>query len=294
MLSILKYGFYASVLAGAAYVFVGPDKLLSFASQGERLIKEKLDSQTLEDQLEDVRDRIEGLDHELGRLKHDVIERRVEIDTLSMQIGNREGELSRLQRNLEKAREYLAEDRATYRLSGITYSLAEIEADAELKFQEYRTKEEALANLSQTLEIKKHALKVSNENVHRAQALRSDLDGKTRLLAAELQRFRAKEVYAESVDQGVRTEELKTELGKAQQALRDFEKKLAVEDRMLQERMKLAAGGEPGGIDYEAVAINVEDISTRIEHYFLLGNPDGVTSRVEEESEVEATAVAGK
>ena len=271
MLTLLKYGFYASILAGAAYVFVGPDRLISYAEQGKEAIEDKLsESHSLEDELGSVKKRVDGLEKEIRRLKKEGIEKKVELDTLHDDVRKREDDLGHLRNSLEKAREYLAQNKERYNIGGITYTFHEIELDAEVKFREYQAKEEAYKALLQTYNIKKSAIAVSEESVAQAQTLKAELESKVRLMSAKLDELRAREIQAEALAYGVDTEDFKTELGRAQKSLNDLEKKLETERRILEEQIAQAPG-QTGGIDYHRVAVEEsEDIGIRIGRHFLM------------------------
>lgn len=284
MLSILKYGFYASVLAGAAYLFVGPDRLVSFAKRGEKVIKQKLDElHGFESRLDDVRSQLDEIDAEIRDHRKEVIERKVDVEQLTQTIMERENELQRLRRNLEKAQELLSQESTRYMIGGVSYTFAEVEQDADIKFNEYQTKERTLKNLRDTLRLKEESLAVSEANVTGAIARKGDLEGQIRLIAAELERFRARQIYVECVDQGILPEEINTELGKAEHRLGDLKKELAVKERMLDERVK-AGPGQVGGINYERVSQDAQelDIATRIRRYFLPESIGAETSQATE------------
>ena len=87
-------------------------------------------------------------------------------------------------------------------------------------------------------------------------------------LKAQLDRFKAKEVYAETVNVHEPGVEFKTLMGKTQKMMAEFEKQLEVKDRLLDERIRLG-GDFVSGIDYAAEEnVPSEDIAEEITHYF--------------------------
>ncbi|MEW6742591.1 MAG: hypothetical protein AB1486_07515 [Planctomycetota bacterium] len=289
MMTLIKYGLIAAVLAGAAFLFLGPERVKSLAHEGKQMIEEKIsDVKGFESELNSVNQKVRNLDQEIRNLRREVIERKVDVGMLRETVDKKTEELASLRRNIEKASELLAEDAAEFVIGGRHYTRREVELDAEVRFKEYQAKEETLHNLQQTLGIKENSLQVAEENVARANHLRAELEGKVRLLAARLERLRAREVYAESADYGIATDELKTELGAAQAMIRDFEKKLEVRDRMLDERLKVGPG-EVGRIDYDSVTQNDTDIATQIRRYFM---PETVEKRLHQDAALPSTAQA--
>jgi len=272
MFGIIKWAAVGALVAGGALFFVGPEKLKFWAEHGKRIVTEKISEvQGLEGQLSVIETKIETLDQEIQKLKEQVIERRIDTSTLRESIEVKDTALGKLKTNLEKASILLGERRDSFVIGRIAYTRHEVEADAQEKLHTYQLQSESLKNLRDTLTMKENALKISEENVARAETLRAELEAKVRLLGAKLERFRAKEILCEATATCVPTQELKTELGAAQAMLHDFEKQLEVKDRVLDERMRFSAApvDRVNGIDYEAnPAEDTADIATTIKRYF--------------------------
>jgi chromosome segregation ATPase len=272
MLGIFKWAAIGTLVAGGTLFLLGPEKIKFWAEHGKRLVEEKISEvQGLEGQLSVIETKIQSLDREIQKLKEQVIERRIDTSTMRESIDVKDTALGKLKTNLEKARHLLEEPRDSFVIGRVAYTRHEVEADAEEKLHTHQLQSESLKNLRDTLKMKENALKISEENVARAEALRAELDAKVRLLGAKLERFRAKEILCEATAACVPTDELKTELGSATAMLHEFEKQLDVKDRVLDERMRLAAvpADRVNGIDYEAApAAETADMAATIRHYF--------------------------
>ena len=91
-------------------------------------------------------------------------------------------------------------------------------------------------------------------------AVREDLVGKVALLQAKVEKYKARQVYAETVTLDFDARDFNTEIGEARQSLAKFEQKLEVKNRMLDEKLKVAVSGKSvvSGIDYTKTAQQAE------------------------------------
>ena len=194
------------------------------------------------------------------------IRRRIEAERLSADVEERERALAKRAVVLEKVSGLLAEGRDQYVIGRTVYGRAEIENDAAEKLGLYTVQGETLKSLKETLATKQKALAISHENVGRAAALRIELISKVGLLEAQLQKFRAKETFAATVEEALDFSELDSDLARARELIQDFEQDLEVKDRMLDERMSGSSEQPAGGIDYETLEEPEENLVGRIHH----------------------------
>lgn len=271
MFGLIKWAVAGALVAGGALFFVGADRLKMYAEHGKHVMQEKISEVTgLEGQLDAINSKIQNLDQEIVKLKEKMIEQRIDVSSLRESVDSRDAQLGKLKTNLEKASRLLSDPRDSFVIGRIAYTRHEVEADAEEKLHTYQLQADSLKNMRETLKMKENALTISQENVAQGESLKAELEAKVRLLAAKLERYRAKQVLAEATASTIPTDELKTELGSAHALLREFEKQLEVKDRVLDERMKLAPAKveHVSGIDYEATGEDTADVATMIRRYF--------------------------
>lgn len=240
---------------GALGCLYGKDQILAWFEHGKATLQERIDEfQGMRSELARIEDRVDSLDEEIRSLKEQAIRSEVEVEHLEGEVDDRRSALDRLHRSLEKARTILESPGERFEIGGASYTRAEIERDVADKIGLYEVQRDTLAQLDQTLGVHRSALTLARENVARGEALRTELQGKVRLLHAQLEKHRAREVYAEAVACDFDAREFNTEIGEVRQLFSKFETRLDIEGRMLDERLSLAAGSSLGGIDYEAPA----------------------------------------
>lgn len=264
--SLFRLGMLATLVGGSAFALIGPDRLKSYFDDGKDAVLEALDSaQSMEKKLGQIRKQIASLDEEARRLKEDAIRRRVEAERLRLEVDERGRVLETRAQTLEKASKLLAQGQEQYVIGRTVYARAEVEKDAAEKLNLYNVQAETLRSLRETLATKEKAQAIAEENVARAAALRVELQSRVGLLEAQLQKFRAKEVFAATVDEVLDLSELDSDLARAREMIQSFERDLEVKDRMLDERLKGGPEQPKGGIDYDAGSAAEEDVVGRIE-----------------------------
>jgi len=266
MKTILKLSVLTVVVAAAVGFFIFPEKIKLYAGTGKRLIQEKIEeAQGLETKLALVETRVCSLDREINRLNTEMVRRQVDVEYLEDLVSEKVEAHENLRRAMKSASELLAEGRENYKINGRTYTHAEVSRDASEKLKIFRIQSETIDNLNQTLNTKKNTLQMARENVVNAESIKGELIAKVRFLKADLEKFKAKEVFAETKSTGDLTAEFKTEIGKTQKMLADFEKQLNVKERILDERIRIN-GDFVGGIDYTSPRVIIdEDVAAAIE-----------------------------
>lgn len=268
---VLKTAVLTSLAAGVAAATFGPRTVADWARESTDAVTSHFqDIQGLQPELQRIESKVAALDDEIIELKEIAFREEVEIRQLQIDISDRQATVEHLRTNLERADSLLDTELSTFKIRGITYGRDEIEKDLEEKMRLYKVQRDTLSQLREILSTRENALTLAQENVQRGEVLREELTGRVRLLHAQLERYQAREVYAEAVANDFNAQEFNTGIGEARQLLAKFEHKLEVKNRMLDDRMRVAAGSESAaGIDYlaasESAAALREELSLLLE-----------------------------
>lgn len=259
-----------SLGVGALSCLYGREQIAAWLHHGRQEIVAKIDEiQGMKGELRGIESRVQSLESEIRELREHSVGEEVEVQRLDQEADGRRQALDRLHQNLAKAQELLATNADRFVIGTRAYTRAEVEHDVAAKLDLFQVQKETLAQLEQTLEVRRGALAMAKENVARGEALKSELTGKLRLLEAKVEKQRAREVYAEAVTGDFDAAEFQTAIGEVRQLCAKFETKLEVKDRLLDERLRLASGEKPSGIDYDARVPAADDVNERLSQ--LLG-----------------------
>lgn len=262
---ITRVGLLGTLGIGSAVAFLGGDRVKLYYENAKESIVSAIDeAQGMDAKLGLIRTQINSLDQEERRLKSDAIRTSVELEALRTDIDSRRTSVARQAELLERVSTLLADGAPTYTIAGRTYDRAAVERDAAEKLAIYTVQKETLGSLEETLSTKEKAQIMSAENVGRAAALRVELKAQVSLLEAKLEKFRAKQNFAATVEEVVDTDQIDSALARAKEMMRDFNQDLEVKDRMLDEQLKGAQSPIPTGISYDAPASAGEDLAMRI------------------------------
>jgi len=254
MKTLFKFALFSVLTVTAAAAVLNWDDFKAVASTGRKMIERKIDEvQGMETKLSILREKVAGLGKEILELKTDLVRRQVDVEYMEKIVDEKRRALARLETALEQASRLLAEPRDTYLIGGRAYSREAVSRDAEEKMKLYKIRKETLANLEKTLETKRKTLEMARRNVERGESMKAELAAKVKFLEARVDRYKAKEVYADTVKVEDPSVEFKTLLGRTRKMLDEFERQLAVKDRLLDERIRLG-GDYTCGIDYAAKA----------------------------------------
>lgn len=264
--SLFRIGLLTTLVGGSAFALVGPERIKMFVLDGKESILSALDEvQGMESRLKMIKSEIGDLNDEMRRLREEAVRHRVETERLEEDVFVRGQSLERRAATLEKASVLLAGQDDSFEIGGRIYSRTEVERDASEKLALYNVQAETLENLQQTLATKKKAQGLAEENVGRAKVLRTQMASKVTLLEAELQKYRAKETFAATVEEAVDTSDLDSDLARARELIKSFEQELEVQDRMLDERLNSNPATTSGGIDYEVFEAKGGDLVEQIQ-----------------------------
>lgn len=263
--SLTRIGLLATLVGGSTIALVGSDRARVYYETGKEAIVSAIDeAQGLEAKLKLIRTQIRSLDKEQRRIKEEAIESTVELEALRHDVASRRVALEKQAALLEKVSAMLGSGEARYVIAGRGYSREEVERDAAEKLALFDVQKDTLANLDETLATKEKAQQMASENVSRAEALRSDLRAQVSLLEARLEKYRAKQDFAATVEDVVDTAEIDSALARARERIAEFSKQLEVKDRMLDERLKRSATQPAKGIEYEVSEGSATDLASRI------------------------------
>lgn len=252
---MLKFLFKGAMLGCTALVALGltygPDQVKSWIRQGKKAVKDQIDEyKGMSAELRTIQRRVDALDGEIQKLKEGAIRSESDLKNLEVEVEQRESSLNSMQGNLEKANVLLGSDAARFLICGVSYSRNEVEQDVQDKIELFKVQKGTLDHLRETLMTQRNALALAQENVGRGEAVRTELISKVRLLDAQLKRYEAKRVYHEAVAHDFSTSTFNTGLGEARKLLADFESKLTVKNRLLDEQLKVETKSKVSGIDY--------------------------------------------
>jgi septal ring factor EnvC (AmiA/AmiB activator) len=268
---LMRSVFLGALSAGALFAFGGTDQVMGWFQDSRQAVTEKINEfQGMSAELRKIESRVGRLDKEIQSLKENAIREDVEVRNLEQEVSDREEALERLRTNLEKANTLIETESDFFRIGGETYSRIEVERDVADKIRLYKVQEETMAHLRQTHMTHRNALALARENVNRGEAVRAELSSKVRLLKAKLERYKAREVYAEAVATDFDAQEFNTAMGETRSLFAKFETKLEVKNRMLDQRKKISNNSQVTGIDYEAPEKAPVDVRSELSR--LLGN----------------------
>lgn len=251
---LLKTSLLGVLATGALYATGTTDKVVHMFEHGKKKVAEKINElQGMSAQLNRIESKVSQLDTEILELKQAAVRDQIEVERLESDIDERQGGLDKLKGSLERAHSLLETEEEYFRIGSATYSRDEVERDVAEKIALYKVQDETLAHLRQTYVTHRNAKTIAQENVRRGQAVKIDLESKIRLLRAKLERYKAREIYAETVAVDFDAEDFNTGIGEARQLFARFDKDLEVKNRLLDERMRInATSGSVTGIDYDA------------------------------------------
>lgn len=266
MFSMLtRLGLLGTLGVGSAVAFLGGDRVKLYYENAKESVMSAIDeAQGMEAKLGLIHTQIESLDAEERRLKHDSIRNTIDVDALRSDIENRKASLAKQADLLERVSAMLGSGESHYVIAGRSYDRASVERDATEKLAVYTVQKDTLASLEETLSTKEKAQVMAAENVGRAAALRVELKAQVALLEAKLEKYRAKQDFAATVEEVVDTGDIDSALARAKEMMRDFSKDLEVKDRMLDEQLKGAESQPSTGISYDESAVSSADLPARI------------------------------
>jgi hypothetical protein len=227
----------AGVVALATGV-LGGERVRLYGKTGERWIGEqveKIEGVTMK--LELLKTKVHDLDGEVSRLERGVVQRQVEVDTLASRLKDEEANVARRKKTLERAASMLEENKAFYEINGHAYTREDLEHDARGRLEQCRDAEKGLDEDRRVLTIREKTLEIARQHLERARTRRVDLSREVRSLEARIAQHKAKRALAEALESPDLSRELCTELGKVEKMTKELEDKLAVEERIVDERL---------------------------------------------------------
>lgn len=259
-----KTAVLGTLATGTLWLTVGPDQIKDWVSDGKDAVQQQISEyQGMGAELRKVEKKVQKLDREIQDLAESAYKAEIDVKELEEDLDDRQSSIERLRVNLGKANALLGSEADYFAIGGIEYSRREVERDVQDKIELYKVQKSTLSHMRETLMIRRNALTMARENVVRGKEVRTELTEQVRLLAAKLKRYEARKIYSEAVTCDFDAQEFNTEIGSARKLLAQFDKKLKVKDRLLDEQLKIASESKLTGIDYDAPEVK-GDLSSEL------------------------------
>ncbi len=232
---------------------VGSDKMRTYHKTGERWVSEQVDKlEGLPMKLELLRTKVSDLGEEVRRLERGVIQKRLDVDALATRVKEDEQRVERHKRALERAAALLDEGQVRYEINGHTFTRDDIERDARAKLEACRDAERSIDEQKRVLVIRERTLELSRQHLEKARVRRVEIGRELKTIEARIAQHKAKRALAEALETPDVSQEVQTELGRVEKMTKELRDKLAVEEKLIDERLAKTEAGTPGSIDYEA------------------------------------------
>jgi len=222
------------------------------------------DNVPLDLKIKHAREEVQRLGPDIRKCMHLVARQQVEIETLEQRIAERKNELTKQKAAMLKLRDDLKRDETSYVYAGHTYKASEVRRDLALRFDRYKTLEEAIQRDEQILAARRKTLKANERRVDEMLAAKKQLQVQLEQLEARWKTLQAAQTASE-------IEFDDSHLAKTKTLIRQIHKELDVRDKML------ASEGKVSGlipVNEKPVTIPVTDVTKQIDEYFS----DGKTS----------------
>jgi len=184
------------------------------------------------------------LDSTIENRRSALVDMQLQAEALEREIGKRQQDLSRDRLALEKAAVLLEKKQETYTVGGLTYTYAEVDADARIKAERFRQDADMLATRRDTLAQSSRAITDTRDVLSNAEVERQRL-------ANDIERLEIRAVSLKTTSQITPAHMARTDasLGTAyediQQAVQELEHRLTKGERLIEVRRSDSAG-----IDY--------------------------------------------
>jgi peptidoglycan hydrolase CwlO-like protein len=278
---LFKSGLIGMLGAGAVYASGGADEVMDWFKDQKQVVEHKIsEMKGMPAELRRIERRVDDLDQEIRRLKEDQFSQEHAVKKTEQDLKDRGNTMKILKSNLEKAQNLLSNDAEYFRIGPATYSRQEVESDVAEKIRLFRVQEETLAHLRQTYVTHQNAIAMAAENVQRGETLRTELQSKVRLLHAKLEKYKARQIYAETIALDFDAQEFNTEIGETRKMFAEFEEKLAVKNRVLDERLKIEDNSSVLGINYDADTNKPFDVRNELTNLLNPGQTERAASPV--------------
>lgn len=218
----------------------------------------------IEFELRRARDEVAALVPEIHKSLHVIAEQQVEVENLQATIEHKQAALEDQEEAILALNEDLKSGEAKFVYAGHKYTAGEVQRDLAERFNRFKVAEETVKAQREILEAKQKALAAHTQTLEGMLSQKKDLEVQLERLDAKLRTVEArKQISSLEIDD--------SKLAKAKSLIKEIDKKLDVEARMLD-----AEGNFTGLIPVETKTEVPVDISEQVAKYF-----DGDASKVD-------------
>lgn len=246
-------GPFKHIRNAARYVWTG---LTSWSKDVE-------DNVPLDLKIKHAREQVVQLGPDIRRCLQQIARQQVDIEELQQGIARRRLELERQKSALLKLRNDLKRGEEHYVYAGHTYSAAEVRRDLALRFDRYRTLEEALKRDEAILAARKKALQANERRVEEMLAARKQLE-------VQIEQLEARWKTLQAAQSATDLEFDDSQLAQTKMLIRKISRELDVRDKML------AANGNLSGVipvdEKKPLHIPLADVTKQIDEHFAGAN----------------------
>ena len=178
------------------------------------------------------REEVAKLGPDIRKCMHVIAEQQVEVEDLQERIAKRQEQLKTDELAIRKMRNDLKSGETHYVYSGNSYKASEVRKDLALRFERFRTFEDAVKRDAQILEAKKKAVKANERRLEEMLASKKQLELKLEQLEARWKTVQAAEVASD-------LEFDDSHLSKTKSLLRKLDKELDVRVRVMASEGKM-------------------------------------------------------
>lgn len=210
----------------------------------------------LEFELERARDEVEALVPEIHKSLHVIAKQQVEVENLKETIAHKQASLEDQEEAILALNEDLKSGEAKFVYAGHSYTANEVQRDLAERFNRFKVAQDTLKAQQEILAHKEKALAAHSDTLEGMLSQKKDLEVQLERLEAKMRTVAArKQISSLEIDD--------SKLAKAKSLIKEIDKKLDVEARLLD-----AEGNFAGLIPVETKTEVPENISEQVAKYF--------------------------
>ena len=216
-----------------------------------------------------AREEVAKLGPDIRKCMHVIAEQQVEVEEMEERIVKRQDQLKTDELAIHKMRNDLKSGDTQYVYSGVSYKASEVRKDLALRFERFRTFEEAVKRDAKILEAKKKAVKANERRLEQMMAAKKQLEVQIEQLEARWKTVQAAEATSD-------LEFDDSHLSQTKSLIRKLNKEIDVRTKVM------ATEGKMNGqipVDVKQDRIPVTDVTKSIDDYFSKRNGTPVVKK---------------
>ena len=254
---VVKRSIIGLVVLGAAGGFLLGGNMLSYVSSTGNAIRDSVkDAIPVEFELRRATDLLEGILPEMYSNKEKIVREEIEIIALQEDIDESEVSLMAEKTRIDKLRNTLASEFASYEIGRHTYTRTELVDDLNRRFEQFKTAKWSLDFKRDLLTKKEKSLSAARKRLDAIRSQKKDLEFQIEGLAS---RYRL--IQASAVGSGIELDDSK--LGQTEKLLDDIKKRLDFKERMLAN-----SGDFVQPLDLDVPVVSEVDLIESLDEYF--------------------------